>query len=104
MTMTDPRHELELYREDDHYLVLAHIDAAPEDIDVKWVDGHLHVAAEHHHEGRTRVTHRDMTFPRAVDDGAITADYNESDDVLEIRLPIVGDRPQSRTVEVGRSE
>lgn len=101
--MTDPRHELELYREDDHYLVLAHVDADPEDIDVKWVDGHLHVAAEHHQEGRTRVTHRDMTFPRAVDADAITADYNEADDVLEIRLPISGDRPQSRTVEVGRS-
>jgi HSP20 family molecular chaperone IbpA len=103
MTMTDPRHELELYREGDHYLVLAHVDAEPEDIDVKWVDSHLHVAAEHHREGRTRVTHRDMSFPRAVDADGISADYDEADDVLEIRLPIAGDRPQSRTVDVGRS-
>jgi HSP20 family molecular chaperone IbpA len=103
MTMTDPRHELELYREDDHYLVLAHVDADPEDIEVKWVDGHLHVAAEHRRDGRTRVTHQGMSFPRAVDDEAISADYDEADDVLEIRLPIAGDRPQSRTVEVGRS-
>jgi HSP20 family molecular chaperone IbpA len=102
MTMTDPRHELELYREDDHYLVLAHVDADPEDIDVKWVDSHLHVAAEHHLDGRTRVTHRDMTFPRSVDEDAISADY--VDDVLEIRLPIVGERPEGRSVEIGSGE
>jgi HSP20 family molecular chaperone IbpA len=104
MTMTDPRHELELYREDEHYLVLAHVDAEPGDIDVKWVDGHLHVAAEHHLDGRTRVTHRDMTFPRAVDADAITADYDEADDVLEIRLPIVGERPEGRSVDIGTGD
>lgn len=104
MTMTDPRHELELYREDDNYLVLAHIDAEPADIEVQWVDNHLHVAAEHHLDGRTRVTHRDMTFPRSVDADAISADYDESDDVLEIRLPIVGERPEGRSVTVEYSE
>jgi hypothetical protein len=34
--MVDPRHELELYRGADDYLVLADVDAAPEDIDVQW--------------------------------------------------------------------
>ncbi|MFB6206988.1 MAG: Hsp20/alpha crystallin family protein [Haloglomus sp.] len=102
--MTDPRHELELYREDENYLVLAHVDAEPEDIDVQWVDGHLHVAAEHHHEGRTRVTHRDMTFPRAVDSDGITADYDAADGVLEIRLPIGGDRPEEHSITVGTAE
>ena len=42
----------------DDYLVLADVDAAPEDIDVQWADGHLHVAVEHRHGGRIRVTNR----------------------------------------------
>jgi HSP20 family molecular chaperone IbpA len=99
--MFDPRHELELYREDDQYLVLADIGPDPADIDVQWVDGHLHVGVEHRHGGRSRVTNRTMTFPLAVNPEAITADLDETDGVLEIRLPIVGKRPEGHTVEVG---
>ena len=97
-TMTDPRHEFELAREDDCYRVTATVDAAPEDVDVRWIDGRLHVTVEHHENGHTRVGTRDITVPRAVDPDGITASIE--DGVLEVRLPTTGGTPSGRAVSL----
>jgi HSP20 family protein len=100
MTKHHPRHEVELYREDDTYVVVAELpEAEREAIDVDWTDGHLHVAAEVSEEGRRRVVTRRLSFPKEIDPDGITAAYD--DGVLEVTLPIVGEqRPRALRIDV----
>jgi HSP20 family protein len=100
MTRHRPRHEFELYREADSYVVVAALpDADRSAIDVDWTDGHLHVAAEVDDSGRRRVVSRRLSFPKEIDPDGITAAYEEG--VLEVTLPIVGEeRPEARRIEV----
>ncbi|WP_459194618.1 Hsp20/alpha crystallin family protein [Halosimplex sp. J119] len=97
-----PDHEVELYRDDDAYEVYVDLPGYDrEDIDLRWHDGRLHVAAEHRtDDGETRVYNHDVSVPRSVDAESITADYD--DDVLTVRLPITddGSRPGTR-IDVG---
>jgi HSP20 family protein len=100
MTRHRPHHELELYREDDAYVVIAELpEADPSAIEVEWVNGHLHIAAEVESDGRQRVVSRQVTVPREIAHESITARYEEG--VLEVTLPIIGqDRPQAHRIEV----
>jgi HSP20 family protein len=100
MTKHRPRHEVELYREDDTYVVVAQLpDAERSSIDVDWTDGHLHVAAEISDDGRRRVVTRRLSFPKEIDPEGISAAYDDS--VLEVSLPIVGeDRPKALKIDV----
>jgi HSP20 family protein len=100
MTKHQPRHEVELYRENDTYVVVAQLpEADREAIDVDWTDGHLHVAAEISDEGRRRVVTRRLSFPKEIDPEGISAAYDEG--ILEVSLPIVGDeRPRALKIDV----
>ncbi|MFB6138807.1 MAG: Hsp20/alpha crystallin family protein [Halosimplex sp.] len=97
-----PDHEVELFRDDDAYVVYADLPGYDrEAIDVRWHDGRLHVTAERlGSDGETRVFNRHVSVPRRVDPEDITATYR--DDVLEVRLPLSADdsRPGTR-IEVG---
>jgi len=68
----------------------------PEEIDLAWDEGVLNVAAEHVDESRgcEETYHRRFRFPKAVDDEAITASYNNG--VLEVEPPVTGRRPGER--------
>ena len=100
MTGHHPHHEVELYREDDTYVVVAKLpDAEREAIDVDWTDGHLHVAAEITEGDRRRVVTRRLSFPKEIDPAGISAAYD--DGVLEVTLPIVGEeRPKALRIDV----
>jgi HSP20 family protein len=60
----------------------------PEGIDATWDDGVLNVAAEHDDDerGRRQTYHRRFRFPKTVDEGSITARYQNG--ILKIRLPV----------------
>lgn len=69
------------------------------DIGVRWHDSRLHVSAENHEDGDTRVYNRCLSLPQRVDADAVTASYQ--DGVLEVRLPVVEDRePPGTQIEV----
>jgi HSP20 family protein len=91
MTRHTPHHEVELYREGENYVVIVELPgAAAADVDVDWIDGHLSVAAEVEREDRRRVVSRRLSVPKEIDPSGITARFD--DDVLEVTLPIVGER------------
>lgn len=93
MTKHHPAHEVELYRDGAVYTVYVALpDADPEDLAVQWQDGTLHVSAEppHVYEDPSDVYHRQIGLPKAIDEDGITASFE--DGVLEVTLPIVGDR------------
>ncbi|MFC7227529.1 Hsp20/alpha crystallin family protein [Salinirubellus salinus] len=100
MTTHHPQHEVELYREDDTYVVVAELpEAEREAIDVDWTEGHLNIAAEVNTDDRRRVVTRRLSFPKEIDPDGITATYE--DDVLEVTLPIIGEgRPQALRIDV----
>jgi HSP20 family protein len=100
MTRHTPHHEVELYREEDSYVVIVELPGAgAEDVDVNWVDGRLSVAAEVATQGRRRVVSRRVSVPKGIDPDGITARFE--DGVLEVTLPIVGDeRPDGLNIEV----
>jgi HSP20 family protein len=91
MTRHTPHHEVELYREGDSYVVIVELPgAAAGDVDVDWIDGHLSVAAEVTRGERRRVVSRRLSVPKEIDPSEIAARFD--DDVLEVTLPIVGER------------
>lgn len=95
-------HEIELYREDDHYVVLVEMRGYDrDDLDVTWHDNRLHIEAHHVDEnaGRTRVFQRSMSFPKQIDDDAISATV--ADGTLEVTLPIVeGIHDAGKTIDI----
>jgi HSP20 family protein len=102
MTKHHPEKPVELYRDDDAYVVIVDLPGFDrEDIDVHWHDGRLHVEAEHltTEAGRTQVVHRHLGLPRQIDVDGISATFEE--DVLEVHLPIEGEgRPRGTSVDV----
>lgn len=100
MTRHTPHHEVELYREEDSYVVIVELPGAEaKDVDVNWVDGRLSVAAEVATEGRRRVVSRRVSVPKEIDPAGVSARFDEG--VLEVTLPIVGDdRPEGISIEV----
>lgn len=87
MTRHSPAHEVELYREEDAYVI--YVDLAeyePSEIDVRWHDSRLYVSADHSSGGRRSIFHRALGFPHSIDEDAVSATFE--DGVLEVTLPI----------------
>ena len=100
MTRHHPAKEVELYRENDEYVVLFDLPGYdPADVDVRWRDRRLHVSAEHHGEGdRKGVYHRSVGVPKSIDEDGIDAAYE--DGVLEVTLPIRERQDTGRKIDV----
>lgn len=89
-----PAHEVELYRDGAIYTVIVDLpERDPEDLTVRWRDGALCVSEEPDDvlSDPSSVYHRRIGVPKAIDESGIAASY--ADGVLEVTLPIVGDRP-----------
>lgn len=94
MSRHRPPHEVELYRDGVVYTVLVDLpERDPQDLTVRWRDGALHVSDEPGDvlSDPSSVYHRRIGVPKAIDESGISASY--ADGVLEVTLPIVGDRP-----------
>jgi HSP20 family protein len=93
--------DYELYEEDGEFVLSIDLPGfAREEIDVRWQDGRLAVAAEHEDESanRKRTYHRTFRFPKHVEEAGITAEY--ANGVLEIRLPVADVVMQGQQIEV----
>ncbi|WP_276273819.1 Hsp20/alpha crystallin family protein [Haloarcula litorea] len=95
-----PDKGVELYREDDAFVVLVELAGYDrDDVDLRWRDRRLHVEAEHREPGeRTKVFHRSVGLPRAVREDEISATL--ADGVLTVRLPVDDDRPEGRHIDI----
>ncbi len=100
VTTHHPRKGVELYREDDAYVVLFDLpDHDPADIEVRWHDSRLHVeAVEGDATGRSGVFHRSIGLPKAIEEGNISAVYE--DGVLTVTAPVSDSGPEHHTVDV----
>lgn len=79
--------DYELYEQDDEFVLSIDLPGfARDEIDVRWQDGRLAVAAEHEDENRKRTYHRSFRFPKDIDEDGIAAEY--ANGVLEVRLPV----------------
>lgn len=79
----------ELYEEDDAFVLSVDMPGFETDeIDVRWDDGRLYVAAEHADEdrGRRKRYYRSFRLPKRVADEDISATYTNG--VLEVTIPI----------------
>lgn len=83
-----PDHEIELYRDDDAYVVYVDLPGYDEsDVEVWWHDQRLSIAAERAgDDGRRSVYYRSLGLPREVEADRIDARYE--DEVLEVTAPI----------------
>jgi HSP20 family protein len=103
MTRHQLDHEIELYREDDDYVVLIEMEGYDRsDLDLTWRDNRLHVEAQHVDEetGRSKVRQRSLSFPKSIDDDGITASVE--DGTLTVRLPITDDTHDAgRQIDIG---
>ncbi len=93
--------DYELYEEDGEFVLSIDLPGFERDeIDVRWREGRLAVAAEHEDENtsRKRTYHRSFRFPKGVDDEAIAAQY--ANGVLDVRLPIEGTTLRGTQIEV----
>lgn len=93
--------DYELFEEDDEFVLSIDVPGFERDeIDVRWREGRLAIAAEHADEGanRKRTYHRSFRFPKGVDDEGIEARY--ANGVLEVRLPIQGATLRGTEIEV----
>ena len=91
------KHEIELYREGDAYVVLVEMnDYDRDELDLTWHDNHLHIEAAHVDEagGRTQLLQRSLSVPKPVDHEHITAKVDG--DTLEVRLPIEAEGDHER--------
>jgi HSP20 family protein len=89
MTHHTPAHEVELYREDDAYVVYVELPGYDrEDIEVRLVDHRLHVSADHEADERRgqAVYHRSIGLPHVVEADRATATYE--DGVLVVTVPV----------------
>jgi HSP20 family protein len=94
-----PDHEVELFQDEGVYRVFADLpDRDPEDIDVRFHDGHLSITVhrEAADEGDVSVHTSRVSVPRPVVAEAVSATYR--DGVLTVDLPIdeEGDRRTHR--------
>jgi len=79
----------ELYEEEDAFVLSVDVPGFETDeIDVRWDDGRLYVAAEHRDDdrGRQKRYYRSFRLPKRVGDEGIEASYTEG--VLEVTIPI----------------
>jgi HSP20 family protein len=102
MTRHQLDHEIELYREDDQYVVLMELQGYDrEELDLTWRDNHLHVEAQHvdSETGRSEVRRRSLSFPKEIDDEGISASVDEG--TLEVHLPISAEeRDTGRQIDI----
>lgn len=100
MTTHHPRKGVELYREDDAYVVLFELpDHEPSDIEVRWHDSRLHVEAPAQHDGkRNRVFHRSIGLPKPIRKEGISATYD--DGVLTVTVPVSETGSEHHRVDV----
>lgn len=102
MTRHQLDHEIELYREDDEYVVLMEMKGYDRsDLDLSWRDNRLHIEAQHVDEssGRSRVRQRSLSFPKTINDEGISASVEEG--TLTVRLPIVpGEQDEGRPIRI----
>lgn len=83
------RNEFELYEADDEFVLSVELPGFdPDDVDLRWNDGVLDVAAERREDdrGEVRTYRRRFRFPKPIDDDAIAAEYSRG--ILEVRLPV----------------
>ncbi|WP_284010787.1 Hsp20/alpha crystallin family protein [Haloarcula pelagica] len=101
MVTHHPQKGVELYREDEAFVVLVDLPGFDrEDVELRWRDRRLHVEAIHREPGeRTKVFHRSLGLPRPVRDDEITATL--ADGVLEVRLPIADRERDGRRIDIG---
>lgn len=96
------RDDYELYEEDGEFVLTVEMPGfEPEEITASWDDGMLNISAEHEDEnrGRRKTYHRRFRFPKTIEDGEITAQYNNG--ILEVRLPVeTGATVQGREIEI----
>ncbi|WP_207586994.1 Hsp20/alpha crystallin family protein [Halomontanus rarus] len=94
--------DFELYEEDGEFVLTVDMPGFErEEIDVRWTDGRLNVAAEHVSEerGRKKTYHRSFRVPKEIDHEEIAAHYRNG--VLEVTLPMVEDAtPTGYEIEV----
>ncbi|MCY4731380.1 Hsp20/alpha crystallin family protein [Natronomonas gomsonensis] len=79
----------ELYEQEDAFVLSVEMPGFdPEDIDLRWDDGRLYVAAEHTDDdrGRRKRYYRSFRLPKRVVDDDIEAEYTNG--VLEVTIPI----------------
>lgn len=99
---TARKNEFELFEADDEFVLSIESPGFdPDDVDLRWDDGVLDVAAERDVDGRdeVRTYHRRFRFPRAVDGDAIEAEYSRG--ILEVRLPVdTAAAPRGEPIEV----
>ncbi|MBV0903408.1 Hsp20/alpha crystallin family protein [Haloarcula salina] len=100
MTEHHPRKGIELYREDDTYVVLFDLpDHDPSDIEVRWRNGRLHVEAVEGTSGeRHRVFHRSIGLSSPIEGHDISASYE--DGVLTVTAPISDETPEDHQIDV----
>jgi HSP20 family protein len=78
----------ELYEQEDAFVLSVEMPGFdPEDIDLRWDDGRLYVAAEHTDDdrGRRKRYYRSFRLPKRVVDDDIEAEYTNG--VLEVTIP-----------------
>lgn len=100
MTTHHPPKGVELYREDDAYVVLFDLpEHDPNDIEVRWHDSRLHVEAVENKNGeRHRIYHQSIGLPKAIEEDGISAVYD--DGVLTVTAPVTESGPEHHTVDV----
>ncbi|WP_178915232.1 Hsp20/alpha crystallin family protein [Natronomonas gomsonensis] len=79
----------ELYEQEDAFVLSVEMPGFdPEDIDLRWDDGRLYVAADHTDDDRRRRKryYRSFRLPKRVVDADIEAEYTNG--VLEVTIPI----------------
>lgn len=88
MTSYHPRHEVELFRDDDEFVVYVDLPSEDVDVDLRWHDGDLSILIEETdaETGRNRVRQRHVGVHRPVREADITATIDDA--VLEVHLPI----------------
>lgn len=93
--------DFELYEEDDSFVLTIELPGFErDDIQLNWDEGRLFVAAERRdeHRGRRRTYRRTFRMPKEIEPDEIHARYRN--DVLEIRLPIIGRRTRGQEIEI----
>jgi HSP20 family protein len=100
MTTHHPTKGVELYQEDDAYVVLFDLpNHDPEDIEVRWHDSRLHVEApEREGSERHRVFHRSIGLPKPIRESGISASFD--DGVLTVTVPVSDDGSEHHFVDV----
>lgn len=91
----------ELYEKKDAFVLSVDMPGFDTDeIDVRWDDGRLYVAAEHHDDerGRRKRYYRSFRLPKRVDDEGIEATYTSG--VLEITIPVAEGAAPGREIPI----